>query len=69
MSEIPSFQDRIDALARVADAAEVFTAASTSRVQDRLRREIVRRGYDIEGKTDDEIIRIISLPPTLPEQP
>ena len=31
--------------------------------------ELIRRGYDIEGKSIEEIGEIVKSPPTKPEQP
>lgn len=64
-----SFQERIDDLLRTAKAGELAAAASRQRVTDAMLKELDRRGYEVKGKSPDEVEEIVKHSPTKPEKP
>ena len=64
-----SLQERIDELLRTAEVGELFATASRQRVADAMLKELDRRGYEVEGKSADELNEVAKRPPTKQVKP
>ena len=64
-----SLKERMEQLAAEADKVmKEFNERQVANVAT-LHAELLRRGYDVEGKSVEEIKEILKHPPTKPEQP
>ena len=60
-----SLKDYMEQLVRIADAAELAQAAGLAKGMENFHADLVRRGYDVEGKSPDEVEELLKKPPTL----
>lgn len=64
-----SLKERMEQLAAEADRVmQEFNERQVANVA-KLHAELLRRGYDVDGKSVEEIQEILKHPPTKPEQP